>query len=94
MHAGADPFVGTRKALSASSFSTLFQVRLYSRNKTGDVNGLLNITGNSVTTTKPIVLPYNSSDGSRAVLGEDPGGYPPSLYPNITYADLGRMNST
>lgn len=93
---GVDPFVKAREdlstALSATGFSNLLQARLYSRNTTGDVRGLLNITGDSVTTNEPIVLPYNNPDGSPAVLGDGPGGYPPSLYPNITYLNLGRPN--
>jgi osomolarity two-component system, sensor histidine kinase SLN1 len=34
-----------------------------------------------------IPLPYNYPNGSRALLGEGGDGYPPSLYPNLTYTE-------
>jgi len=92
-----DPFVDARKdlasALSSTGFSGLLQARLYSRNTTGDPNGLLNITGDSVPNNEKIQLPYKNPDGSTAFLGDGPGGFPPSLYPNVTYTPLGRPNA-
>lgn len=34
-------------ALSSGGYSQLLQVRVYSRNETGDINGLLNVTAES-----------------------------------------------
>ncbi|KAK4444853.1 putative signal transduction histidine-protein kinase [Podospora aff. communis PSN243] len=79
-------------ALSSTGFSGLLQARLYSRNTTGNKYGLLNITGDSVSDNAPILLPYTNPNGSRAVLGDGEFGFPPSLYPNVSYADLGRAN--
>ncbi|XDG04084.1 hypothetical protein ABKA04_003699 [Annulohypoxylon sp. FPYF3050] len=64
--------------------SNLIQARLYSRNQTGGdrPGGLLNVTGTNVS---EIILPYKAPDGSQAFLGDSPSGYPPMLYPNITY---------
>ncbi|KAK1829099.1 hypothetical protein QBC39DRAFT_139306 [Podospora conica] len=87
-----DPFERARddlkSALSATGFSGLLQARLYSRNSTGSPHGLLNLTGNAVTPDAPIVLPYRAPDGSEIHLGDEPLGYPPALYPNITYNRL------
>jgi osomolarity two-component system, sensor histidine kinase SLN1 len=77
-------------AFSSTGFSTLLQGRLYSRNSSGSPNGLLNVTGSGVTN---LTLPYKQANGSYAVLGQGDGGYPPMLYPNITYTDLGRRNT-
>lgn len=56
---------------------------IFSRNATGNSTGLLRVTAN----TSAIVLPYSSSNGSPVLLGDDDDemGYPPALYPNITY---------
>jgi osomolarity two-component system sensor histidine kinase SLN1 len=78
-------------ALGSAGFSGLLQARLYSRNTTGNPKGLLNITGVGATESGPILLPYKAPDGSPVYLG-DPSeyGFPPALYPNITYIDLKR----
>ncbi|KAI0836749.1 putative histidine kinase SlnCl1 [Hypoxylon sp. FL0890] len=62
----------------------LLQARLYSRNETGgnQPDGLLSVTGSNITEVR---LPYKASDGSQAILGDGPSGFPPALYPNITY---------
>lgn len=76
-------YTDLQSGLSATG-SGLYQVRLYSSNTTGNASGLYNTTG---TTTPSIRLPYDNADGSAAYLGDNEGGYPPSLYPNITYVD-------
>lgn len=69
-----------------SGGGNLYQVKVFSRNTTGRSSGLFNATG---ATTPRIELPYETSDGVKPVLGDADGGFPPSLYPNITYNDTG-----
>lgn len=76
-------------ALSVGGLTGLLQGRVYSRNITGNAFGLLNVTGDKI---PDIALPYTRPDGSTAYLSDTPEGYPPALYPNITYEDLGRQN--
>ncbi|PKS07564.1 hypothetical protein jhhlp_006168 [Lomentospora prolificans] len=78
-------------ALSARSQTNLLQARIYTRDGSGDPNGIVNITGVNNPT---IELPYLNSDGERVFLGDEssPFGYPPDLYPNITYQDLNTTN--
>lgn len=47
------------------------------------VNGLLNVTAEGLNGT--ITLPYTYPNGSAVHLGDPGPGYPPSLYPNLTY---------
>ncbi|KAM0333027.1 hypothetical protein ACHAQA_001684 [Verticillium albo-atrum] len=76
-------------ALAVGSLSGLLQGRIYSRNSTGNNYGLVNVTGSRVNET-PIELPYNSPSNQPIFLSDTDEGYPPALYPNITYIDLGR----
>ncbi|KAK3301430.1 uncharacterized protein B0H64DRAFT_37798 [Chaetomium fimeti] len=89
-----DPWEGAQddiaSALARTGFSGLLQARLYSRNTTGDAKGLFSITGNGATESGHILLPYTAPNGSQVHLGDPEHGFPPSLYPNITYRDLGR----
>ncbi|KAI0134435.1 hypothetical protein BJ170DRAFT_200097 [Xylariales sp. AK1849] len=66
----------------SDSAANLLQARLFSRNTTGDRNGLLNATTPNPST---VVLPYAAPNGSTIYLGDTDLGYPSSLYPNITY---------
>lgn len=68
-----------------SGTGNLFQAKVYSRNTTGSAQGLFNVTGS---TTPIIQLPYANADGSVPTLSDGEGGFPPSLYPNITYVDI------
>lgn len=78
-------------ALSVSTASGLLQIRLFSRNNTKTKGGvLLNVTSLSV---PEIELPYKDSEGSNVRLGDTDLGYPPSLFPNLTYVDLERPNN-
>ncbi|KAK5994304.1 Two-component system protein B [Cladobotryum mycophilum] len=80
-------------AMSTARLTGLLQARLYSRNDTGDPNGLVSVTGTGVgNQTDNIQLPYLAPDGSRVNLSDTEFGYPPSLYPNITYMNLGYPN--
>ncbi|KAG4031783.1 hypothetical protein MFRU_008g01420 [Monilinia fructicola] len=70
-----------QSALASGGLSALLQVIIFSRNETGSVNGILNVTANA----SGIQLPYNNSNNQPAFLGDADQGYPPSLYPNISY---------
>ncbi|KAK2000158.1 hsp90-like protein [Colletotrichum falcatum] len=76
-------------ALSVGAITGLLQGRIYSRNTTGNIHGLLNVTGERI---PRIPLPYGGPNGQQAYLSDTPDGYPTALYPNITYEDLGRPN--
>ncbi|OAR03633.1 hypothetical protein LLEC1_00899 [Akanthomyces lecanii] len=86
-----DPFEPTvtdlQSALATSSFTGLLQARIYSRNQTGEnATGLISVTGSGIgTQTQNIALPYLTPNGSPVNLSDTEFGYPPSLYPNITY---------
>ncbi|KAI1423691.1 osmosensing histidine protein kinase SLN1 [Xylaria sp. FL1777] len=69
-------------ALNSGGKLNLLQAKLFSRNETGDPNGLVNVTADSIS---DILLPYTAPDGSDVYLGNTTFGYPPTLYPNITY---------
>ncbi|KAL7943612.1 hypothetical protein V8C42DRAFT_327990 [Trichoderma barbatum] len=96
------PFVNARADLESAMGSSgpsrgltgLLQARLYSRNTTGgDHRGLLSVTGAGVgNATNNIELPYLTPDGSKVNLSDTEYGYPLSLYPNITYTNLGYPN--
>lgn len=80
-----------QSALGSGS-GNLYQAKVYSRNTTGgSTNGLFNVTGS---TTPVIQLPYANPDGSVPILGDLEGGFPPTLYPNITYVDTNVSSST
>ncbi|OAA38457.1 ATPase-like, ATP-binding domain protein [Beauveria brongniartii RCEF 3172] len=93
-----DPFEPTvtdlQSALATSSFTGLLQARIYSRNQTGEnATGLVSVTGSGVgTQTQNIELPYLTPNGSHVNLSDAEFGYPPCLYPNITYATLDYPN--
>lgn len=83
--AGAIAGVGTS--------ALLLQARLVSKNGTGvgGPYGLLNVTGPAV--LGQIKLPGTHSNGTPVYLGDDDLGYPPNLYPNLTYSST-VINST
>ncbi|KAL8808916.1 MAG: hypothetical protein Q9223_000179 [Gallowayella weberi] len=66
--------------------SMLVQARVVSKNGTGIAGpyGLINVTAQDI--TGQVLLPYPHPDGSLAYLGDNDTGYPPSLYPNLTFA--------
>jgi len=70
-------------ALASGGLSALLQVKIFSRNETGDPGGLLNVTADLA--GAEISLPYKYDNGTAVKLG-DPGlGFPEALYPNVTY---------
>ncbi|KAI5462606.1 hypothetical protein BGZ63DRAFT_354901 [Mariannaea sp. PMI_226] len=85
-----DAIEDLESALAVSTDTGLLQARLYSRNKTGaSTQGLFNVTATNVS---DIILPYHDASGHPVMLGDPDNGYPPSLFPNITYVDLGTPN--
>lgn len=77
-------------ALAVSTSTGLLQARLYSRNETGASNtGFFNVTSPNV---PEIFLPYQDESGASVRLGDPGFGYPPMLYPNISYVPLGYQN--
>ncbi|KAI0016514.1 hypothetical protein F4780DRAFT_673888 [Xylariomycetidae sp. FL0641] len=73
-----------QSGLNSGGASNLLQARLYSRNTTGDSLPLLSVTGSNIS---KILLPYKAPNGSDVDLSDTALGYPPSLYPNITYIE-------
>jgi osomolarity two-component system sensor histidine kinase SLN1 len=71
-------------ALNSGGASNLLQAKLFSRNQTGESDGLISVTAANVSS---ILLPYKAPDGSDVYLANTTLGYPPTLYPNITYYD-------
>ncbi|KAH6682605.1 histidine kinase-group VI protein [Halenospora varia] len=72
-------------ALVSGGLSALLQVTVFSRNSTGDSTGLFKITTN----TSGILLPTLFPNGTNVPLGDPTLGYPPALYPNVTYQTSG-----
>lgn len=72
-------------ALLGRGAAMLVQARVVSKNGTGlnGPYGLVNVTAQDV--MGQILLPYPASDGSPVYLGDNATGYPPSLYPNLTF---------
>lgn len=86
-----DAITDMQSALGSGS-ANLYQAKVYSRNSTGSVGGgLFNVTGS---TTPIIQLPYANPDGTVPVLSDGEGGFPPTLYPNITYVDTNSSSTT
>lgn len=90
-----NPFSNARSdlesAMGTGHTAGLLQARLYSRNTTGSPSGLLDVTGRGVN-SQAIELPYLMPNGSRVYLGDPEHGFPPALYPNLTYEGLGYPN--
>lgn len=65
----------------------LLQAAVFPRAVTDDLgsDALVYLTGNGV--NGKITLPSNYSNGTSVMLGDGGPGYPPSLYPNLTYGD-------
>ncbi|ELR09560.1 Histidine kinase [Pseudogymnoascus destructans] len=74
-------------AVASTGYSQLVQVRIFSKDRTGDSNGLLNVTAVGAA---DIQLPMQYPNGTHIKLGdqspEGPTGFPESLYPNLTYS--------
>ena len=68
----------------ALSSQYLLQSRVVGKNGTGSGGpwGLINATGAGILS---VDLPWNHANGSAVRLGDEELGFPPSLYPNLTY---------
>jgi len=77
-------------ALSARSQTNLLQAKIYTRDGSGDEGGIVNVTGIN---SPSIELPFGNPSGGPVYLGDDSiFGFPPQLYPNITYVNLNTTN--
>jgi osomolarity two-component system sensor histidine kinase SLN1 len=75
-------------ALASGAYSALLQVIIYPKNETGNWYGVLNATADNT----GIILSYTYPNGSHYMLG-DPGlGYPPQLYPNLTFHETSEVD--
>ena len=74
-----------QSALLGRGASMLVQARVVSKNGTGvgGPYGLINVTAQDM--MGHVTLPYADSDRSPIYLGDNGTGYPPSLYPNLTF---------
>jgi osomolarity two-component system, sensor histidine kinase SLN1 len=81
----ARTYVDVQGAMSGGATNILLQAILFPKNDTGtgSVYGLVNVTGNIP--GGPIKLPTVNVNGSEVYLGDHGLGYPPQLYPNLTY---------
>ncbi|KAJ5128207.1 hypothetical protein N7448_001924 [Penicillium atrosanguineum] len=71
-----------QSALGSRGYLDLYQAVLFARSGEVAKERLLSVTSETV---PDIVLPYTYANGSEVLLGSDGAGYPPSLYPNLTY---------
>ncbi|KAJ5778777.1 hypothetical protein N7520_002023 [Penicillium odoratum] len=76
-----------QSALGNRGYLDLYQASVYSSEGSNGLSNytsrLLNVTGS---TTPQINLPYTYPNGTSVQLGDDGLGYPPTLYPNLTYS--------
>jgi osomolarity two-component system sensor histidine kinase SLN1 len=79
-----------QSALGSRGYLSLYQSIIYSKNDEAGIETLLNVTSDTV---PDITLPYTYPNGSSVMLGDDGLGYPPSLYPNLTYRATGNNGS-
>ncbi|CAI7573936.1 unnamed protein product [Penicillium discolor] len=77
-----NPIADVQSALGSRGYLDLYQAIIYSKDGKGAGQRLLNQTSNGV---PDITLPYTYSNGTSVQLGNEGLGYPPSLYPNLTY---------
>ncbi|KFX96114.1 hypothetical protein V490_03511 [Pseudogymnoascus sp. VKM F-3557] len=80
-----------QSGLASTGYSQLVQVKIFSKDGTGDPHGLLNVTAVGAA---DIQLPMQYPNGTHIKLGdkspEGPTGFPSSLYPNVTYSTTTR----
>ncbi|KAG2026633.1 hypothetical protein GB937_001418 [Aspergillus fischeri] len=72
-----------QSAMGSNNYLDLYQAIIFSRDGQGDQHGLLNVTAKDIV---DIPLPYTYPNGTPVMLGDEGLGYPPALYPNLTYS--------
>ncbi|KAJ6103996.1 hypothetical protein N7523_010316 [Penicillium sp. IBT 18751x] len=86
----ASSITDVQSALGGRGYLDLYQAILFARSGEVTQERLLSVTS---ATVPEIILPYTRANGSQVLLGSDDGGYPPSLYPNLTYTKSASDNS-
>ncbi|KFY22364.1 hypothetical protein V493_06653 [Pseudogymnoascus sp. VKM F-4281 (FW-2241)] len=80
-----------QSALASTGYSQLLQVKIFSKDGTGDSEGLLNVTAAG---SADLELPMQYPNGTHIKLGdnspEGPTGFPTSLYPPLSYSTTTR----
>ncbi|KAE8381986.1 hypothetical protein BDV26DRAFT_288961 [Aspergillus bertholletiae] len=71
-----------QSALASWGYLSTYQAIIYSKNGKGGRDRLLSVTSDTI---PEITLPYTHPNGSAVKLGDQGLGYPPILYPNLTY---------
>ncbi|KFZ24949.1 hypothetical protein V502_00584 [Pseudogymnoascus sp. VKM F-4520 (FW-2644)] len=78
-------------ALASTGYSQLLQVKIFSKDTTGDSHGLLNVTAVGAA---DLELPMKYPNGTHIKLGDTspdgPTGFPTSLYPTVQYSTTTR----
>jgi osomolarity two-component system sensor histidine kinase SLN1 len=77
--------------MGSNNYLDLYQAIIFSRNGQGNPHGLLNVTTQDIA---EITLPYTYPNGTAVMLGDEGLGYPPALYPNLTYSAASDGSST
>ncbi|KAF7118918.1 hypothetical protein CNMCM5793_008554 [Aspergillus hiratsukae] len=72
-----------QSAMGSNNYLDLYQAIVFSRNGQGNRHGLLNVTAKDIV---DIPLPYTYANGTAVMLGDEGLGYPPALYPDLTYS--------
>jgi osomolarity two-component system sensor histidine kinase SLN1 len=77
--------------MGSNNYLDLYQAIIFSRNGQGNPHGLLNVTTQDIA---EITLPYTYPNGTAVMLGDEGLGYPPALYPNLTYSAASDSSTT
>ncbi|RLM00302.1 hypothetical protein CFD26_106176 [Aspergillus turcosus] len=80
-----------QSAMGSNNYLDLYQAIIFSRDGQGNRHGLLNVTAKDIAV---IPLPYTYSNGTAVMLGDEGLGYPPALYPNLTYSPASDGSNT
>ncbi|GAB1210676.1 hypothetical protein APSETT445_009471 [Aspergillus pseudonomiae] len=87
----ANSITDIQSALGSRGYLSTYQAILYSKNGQGGRDRLLSVTSDSI---PEITLPYTYPNGSSVMLGHEGLGYPSTLYPNLTYTQSSKGDSS
>ncbi|KNG89864.1 two-component system protein B [Aspergillus nomiae NRRL 13137] len=87
----ANSITDIQSALGSRGYLSTYQAILYSKNGQGGRDRLLGVTSDSI---PEITLPYTYPNGSSVMLGHEGLGYPSALYPNLTYTQSSKGDSS